>query len=195
MLEDRPALPEIRDAQRERADIERKEAPTDIGPPRASCDERAERDHPAGERDILAPLPRRNPRAGEKQNREHDAEGGGIEQMLSARTDQRLRKNRRGCGGGMDPQIIRAQQQREAQSGDDRAAIRSWRIGAQREERCCVVSAAAKVRIICAVDEAEIAQARAGREQDSEEQNLEKPRIGRTPEACRSREILCAHRS
>src|SRR5271170_6395106 len=79
-----PSLAEISDAECERAEMEDEEGPADVAAARAIRHERPEHHHPSGYRNILTPLAGRHPRAGEKNDREDDAEGGGIEQMLAA---------------------------------------------------------------------------------------------------------------
>lgn len=133
MFEDGPALPEVQNPQRQRADIARKETPTNIGTTRAGRDERSERDHPPGERDVLAPLTGRNPRSRQREHRKDDAEVGGIEKMLSSNADQRLRENCHRCRHRMNPQIIRPQQQREAESRDNGTTVRTRRVRSRRE--------------------------------------------------------------
>src|SRR5271156_5114628 len=85
-----PALAEIFDARRERTEIEREKLPADISAPRAIRHQHAEHHHPSCYREILTPLPRRYPGAGKKDDRENDAEGRWIEQMLVAKSEKRL---------------------------------------------------------------------------------------------------------
>src|ERR1019366_4546412 len=91
--------------------------------------------------------------------------------------NHRLRKDRCRCRSGMHPQIIRAQQQCEAEPGDNRTSIRTWRIGAHAEGEMLRRDRRGEGENYLRSGEAEIAQPRACCEQDSEEQNLEDPRI------------------
>src|SRR5271156_574311 len=85
-----PALAEIFDPRRERTEIEGEKRPADVSAPRAICHQHTEHQHPPGDREILTPLPRRYPAAGKKDDRENDAEGRWIEQMLVAKSEKRL---------------------------------------------------------------------------------------------------------
>src|SRR5208282_2879940 len=117
-----PPLAEVLDAKRERGEIEREEGPADVAAARALRHQHAQHDDPAPDRKILTPLARRNPGAGKKSDCEDDAEGRGIEQMLFTKPENRLRGDRGGSGDRMREQIVRAQQQRQAERSDNRAA-------------------------------------------------------------------------
>ena len=83
-----PSLTEVLEAHRERAKIEREERPADIAAARAIRDEHAEHHDPSRDGNVLAPLARRHPRAGKKDDREDEAEGRGIEQMLASKSEK-----------------------------------------------------------------------------------------------------------
>src|SRR5882757_1679047 len=125
MCPDRPALSEVCDPNRQRAEIEAEKRPADIGAARALRHEDTEHRDPSGDREILSPLARRYPGARKKRDREDDAEGRGIEEMFLTKLENRLRGDRDGSRNRMSEKIVGAEQQREAEAGDNRATIRA----------------------------------------------------------------------
>ena len=77
----------------------------------------------------------------------------------------------------MNPKIIRAKKQREAEPGDDCAAVRSRRIGSQAEREMLRDGGGAEGENYLRAAEAEIAQPGSCGEEDAEEKDLENPRI------------------
>src|SRR5208337_1497359 len=98
MRPDGPSIAEVLDAKRERAKIEGEKGPADVAAARALSHQHAQHHEPSRDGHVLTPLARRYPRAGKQEVREDDAEGRGIEQMLVAKTEERLRGD--GGGGG-----------------------------------------------------------------------------------------------
>src|ERR1051325_2802944 len=92
-----------------------------VGTARAMDDEPAERDEPSGEREIVAPLTRRDPRPWERDQREDDAEISGIENVLAPHPQHELGADGDERGERVRRAIVGTQQQREAERGDQRA--------------------------------------------------------------------------
>jgi len=116
------ALAEPEHAQRENAEMAAEECDRHVGAPRALHDQRTERDEPPRERDVVAPLARRHPRARQREQREDHAEVAGIEDVLAANAYSELRADRDQCRQRMRPRIVGAQQQRQAERRDRGAA-------------------------------------------------------------------------
>src|SRR4029077_7288281 len=100
-------------------EVEAEKRPADISAACALRHEDTEHRDPSGDREILSPLARRYPGAGQTHDREDDAEGRGVEKMFPAKLENRLRADRERSRNRMSEQIIRAQQQREAETGDN----------------------------------------------------------------------------
>src|SRR5258706_15275045 len=100
--------------------------------------------------------------------------------MFPSEAKQRLRENRHRCRRRMHPQVVSAQQQREAEPGDEGAAIRARRVGAHREGKLLRREGGGEGENYLRGREAEIAQPRARCQQDAEKQDLENPRIAKS---------------
>ena len=116
--------------------------------------------------------------APKQDRREHHAEVGRVRQMLPRGRMMDFEKIAAHAAAGCTEIVGTHQSSVRLSAVDNRACDR--RRGASvgiGNERMSAAIAAAKVRIICAVETLKIAQPRAASEQDSEEHDLENPRI------------------
>jgi len=120
MREDRPRLTEPDDARGDECEPRREKHPRNVPPPRALRDEAAQCDEPSCERQVVAPLSRRHPRSRQHRERGDHAEIRRIEDVLAVSAQHELRRYRDRRGERMDPQGVGAQQQRNAEGGDER---------------------------------------------------------------------------
>src|SRR5882724_5500212 len=177
MRPDGEALSEPENAQREKAEMEAEERETDVGAPSAMHDEAAERDEPAGEREVVAPLSRRDPRAGEHEQREEDAEVSRIEDVLAAHAEHELRADRDHRGERMRPEVVGAKQQREAEPGDQCTPGPRLRLAAPTiADLLRQPGGGEREQALLGVDR-EVSQPRAGREQQSQRRDLKDSRV------------------
>ena len=157
-----PSLTEKFDPQRERAEIEREKCPTDVAAARATRHQHPEHDDPSGDRDILSPLARRYPRAGDQNDREDEAEGRGLNRCLPRKRKSDFDKIATARCYRMREQIIGAQQQRQAEAGDNGAAQSARLRRSKRPARGLRQQAGGEGQRNLLGTEAEIAEVRAG---------------------------------
>ena len=175
----RPALAEIRDAHRQRADIESQEAPADIGAPRAPRDRSAQHDHPSRERDILAPLAGRNPRARESSSAAPTPKLAGLNRCLPRTRSTNFDAIAKTAAAGSAHRLSA----RKSSVRLSAVIVALSRLGAglrvSRSSRRWTLSAAANVSAICAGRRLKSRKYAPAASSDSQERYLENPRVAR----------------
>ncbi len=178
MGQDGPSLTQPHHAEGKRTDIEGEERPTDVGAPRLTGDHAAHRYHPSRQRHVLAPLAGGDPRSRKRRQREQHAEIGGIKQMLAAYPQDKFRSNRGPGRRRMYPPVIGAQQERDAEAGDDGAADGAGGPPCKAFAQLLAQQSACERQRDLAGPQTEIAQPGAGGKQNPQRQDLRHPRIG-----------------
>src|SRR5262249_12725806 len=159
------------------AEIKGEKRKADVEAPGAGGDDATQYDNPAREGEVAAPLPRRDPRAGEEAHREDHAEVRGVEKVLAVDAQRELRGHAGRGRDGMHPQAVGAQQRRQPEAGHDGAQVADVPESqeANPQPLCGEASGEAEQHLL--PTQAEVSRDDSGGEERRKEPDLTEPRV------------------
>ena len=112
MQRDRQRIAEPERARSQQSSVADEKEDRDVRAPRGLQHDDREKAGERSEPEFRAPLPRRDPYAGVRQQQDHDREAGGIEEVFPVDAQQKFGGDREDPGKREQPRRLRAQQSR-----------------------------------------------------------------------------------